>query len=79
MSAPLLWILLPLAAAVLTGLVRGERERSIQAGTGAVVLALIAFVVLIDTALVLGPLSLKITASAEVLGRSFGSASLTGR
>jgi len=71
MSAPFLWVFLPLLVCILLSFIPRERTVAIQGGLFSALLALIAFVVPIDTALVLGPFSLKISASVEFLGRSF--------
>lgn len=70
MSAPLLWIGLPLIVAALTLLIQDEKYISLVGGVTALVLCGIALFVPIDTALLIGPISLKISASFQVLGRS---------
>ena len=69
MSAPLLWIIIPAAAAVISLLIRNQRILSIVGGSLALLLALIALVIPIDQALQIGNLSLKIAPAIQVLGR----------
>jgi len=71
MSAPLLWILVPLLAAAVLVVGRTERPVATWGALLAAALGLAGFVVPIDTPLVLGPLSLKVADSVQVLGRSF--------
>jgi NADH-quinone oxidoreductase subunit N len=71
MSAPVIWILLPILMGGLTLLF--SRERTI-AGTGGVlslILAAIALIIPIDEALRIGPISMKVASSALLFGRSF--------
>lgn len=70
MSAPLLWIGLPLLIAALTMLIQNERYVSIVGGVTALALCGIALLIPIDAALLIGPISLKISASFQVFGRS---------
>ena len=71
MSAPILWIALPFIAGVLILLLLGEKYSAYIGGAIAVVLAMIALFIPIDTALLLGGLSIKIAPAIEFFGRSF--------
>ncbi len=70
MSAPVLWIIVPLIVGGLTFLILRARAVTIVGGGISLLLAGIAFIVPIDEALRLGPVSLKIASSAFLLGRS---------
>lgn len=69
MSAPLIWILLPLLLAGLALPIRHNRLH-IYLGILAAALSLLAFFVPVDTPLTIGAFSFKIAASLQVLGRS---------
>jgi len=69
MSAPLLWIILPAAAAAVFLLISNQRVLTIAGGSLALLLALIALIVPIDQALQIGNLSLKIAPAIQLLGR----------
>jgi hypothetical protein len=71
MSAPILWILIPFISGVLILLFLRERISPLIGGTVATTLALIALIFPIDTALLLGSASIKISPSIEFFGRSF--------
>jgi formate hydrogenlyase subunit 3/multisubunit Na+/H+ antiporter MnhD subunit len=71
MSAPVIWILVPFAAGVLILLFLPERYSSLAGGGVALALALIALIFPINVALLLGSVSLKISASLQFFGRSF--------
>jgi multicomponent Na+:H+ antiporter subunit D len=71
MSAPFIWILVPLVAGVVLGVRQGGRRTAAQGGSFAALLALLALLIPIDTALALGSFSIKLAASVQVLGRSF--------
>lgn len=71
MSAPLIWILIPFLAGVFVLLFVQERFSAVIGGTVAVILSLTALIFPIDTALLIGNVSLKISASVQILGRSF--------
>ncbi len=71
MSAPLLWIVLPLVGSVILFFLPQPRPAGIAGGIIAAVLAVIALLVPIDVALLLGQISFKISSSVQVLGRSF--------
>ena len=69
MSAPTLWIIVPIALGVLLLFVNNQRVLSVLGGLFAVGLALIAQFVPIEVALKLGSYSLKIDSSLVILGR----------
>ncbi|MDD2921381.1 MAG: proton-conducting transporter membrane subunit [Anaerolineales bacterium] len=71
MSAPLIWILLPFLAGALILFFLPEKYSSIAGGTLAALLSLAALIFPIDTALLIGSLSIKISASVAFFGRSF--------
>jgi formate hydrogenlyase subunit 3/multisubunit Na+/H+ antiporter MnhD subunit len=71
MSAPAIWIFIPFLAGVIILLLIQERQAAAVGGTVAVALSLTALIFPIDTALLVGTLSLKISASVQILGRSF--------
>lgn len=69
MSAPALWIVVPLIFGVLLLFINNQRVLSVLGGVAAIALALVALVVPIEVAMTLGPLSWKIDSSLTVLGR----------
>ena len=69
-NAPTLWIFVPLGFGVLLLFIRNARAISALGGTLAVLLALIAQFVPIETALRVGEFSVKIDSSISVLGRA---------
>ena len=71
MNAPILWIFLPLGLGGFSLLFRRERVLTIIGGTSALILSLFAFLIPIDTALLIGSISFKLAGSLNVLGRSF--------
>lgn len=71
MSAPILWIATPFLAGVLILFLLRERYSAWAGGTLSAILALIALIFPIDTALLLGSVSLKISPSILFFGRSF--------
>ncbi len=70
MSAPLVWILIPILIGGFTLVLLGERVIALTGGVVCASLAAIALIVPIDEALRFGPLSIKISSSASFLGRS---------
>ena len=60
MSAPILWIAIPFLAGVLILFLLNEKYSAWAGGTLSAILALIALIFPIDTALLLGSISLKI-------------------
>lgn len=71
MSAPILWIALPLIAGALILFLLDEKQSPYVGGGISALLALVALFVPIDTALLLGSLSVKISPAVQVFGRSF--------
>jgi NADH-quinone oxidoreductase subunit N len=71
MNAPILWIAIPFLIGVFILFVLRERFSAWISGTTAAVLSLIALIIPIDVALLLGPLSIKISPSIQIFGRSF--------
>lgn len=71
MSAPILWIVLPFITGVLILFLLGEKYSAYVGGAISVVLSLIALFIPIDTALLLGNVSLKISPAILFFGRSF--------
>ncbi|MBI3165242.1 MAG: hypothetical protein IPG44_07860 [Anaerolineales bacterium] len=71
MSAPILWIGAPLLAGAAIFFLLNEKYSAYAGGGVAALLSLIALFIPIDTALLLGSLSLKISPAIEVFGRSF--------
>ncbi len=70
MSAPGLWIFFPLLIAGVTLVISNERFNTLMGGLTALALSITALMVPIDTALLLGTVSLKIASTFQVLGRS---------
>lgn len=70
MSAPAIWIGIPLAVAVLALLIPNERVNAALGGVTALLLSAIALFIPFDAALLIGPLSVKIASSFQILGRS---------
>jgi formate hydrogenlyase subunit 3/multisubunit Na+/H+ antiporter MnhD subunit len=70
MSAPLIWIIVPILVGTLSLLILRERTAAIVGGVTSLILAGIAFIVPINEALLIGPVSLKIASSVSLLGRS---------
>lgn len=71
MSAPAIWIFVPFLAGGIILFFIHERFSAAIGGTIAVLLSLSALIFPIDTALLVGTVSLKISASVQILGRSF--------
>jgi formate hydrogenlyase subunit 3/multisubunit Na+/H+ antiporter MnhD subunit len=70
MNAPTIWILAPAALAIFLLFITNQRALSIIGGVTAVVLALIAQFIPIETAMQVGSFSLKIDSTLSILGRS---------
>ncbi len=70
MSAPALWIVVPFLVAAAAFLIPNERAKAVLGGVTALLLSAIAMFIPIDSALLIGPLSLKISASVQILGRT---------
>jgi NADH-quinone oxidoreductase subunit N len=71
MSAPIIWILIPFATGFLILFFLSSRFSPLAGGAVSTILALVALIFPIDTALLLGPLSIKISSSMQFFGRSF--------
>lgn len=71
MNAPILWIAAPFAAGVFVLFFLRDRFSAWIGGTTAAILALIALIVPIDTALLIGSISIKISPAIQFFGRSF--------
>jgi NADH-quinone oxidoreductase subunit N len=69
MSAPVLWIVLPLAVAALLLIPRDERITAIAGSIFSALLALTAWLLPIDSVYTLGALVVKLSPSLEILGR----------
>ncbi len=78
MTAPFLWIILPIGVAAFSLLLRNQRAMAILGGVTSIVLAFIAVAIPIDEALLLGPVSFKLGGSLSILGRSFTLTSADG-
>ncbi len=70
MSAPFLWIIIPILFGILSLMLVSEHATALAGGILALVLAGLAMIIPIDEALLIGPISLKLSASFSVLGRS---------
>lgn len=70
MSAPGLWIFFPLLIAGITLVISNERFSTLMGGLTSLVLAITALLIPIDTALLVGSVSIKISSTFQVLGRS---------
>jgi NADH-quinone oxidoreductase subunit N len=71
MSAPIIWILIPFIAGFLILFFLRERTSPLVAGAVATTLAFVALIFPIDTALLLGSISIKISSTVQFFGRSF--------
>jgi NADH-quinone oxidoreductase subunit N len=71
MNAPVIWILIPFLGGLFILFGLRERVSALVSGTLAAVLSMTALIFPIDTALLLGSLSLKISSSIQFFGRSF--------
>ncbi len=78
MSAPMIWIVIPFISGVLTLFFLRDRISPLIAGTVAAILSLIALIFPIDTALLLGSISIKISPSIQFFGRSFSLSTADG-
>jgi formate hydrogenlyase subunit 3/multisubunit Na+/H+ antiporter MnhD subunit len=70
MSAPFLWIIIPIVIGAFTLLLLDEHSIAVTGGIMSLFLAGIALVIPIDEALLFGPISIKVASSASFLGRS---------
>lgn len=71
MSSPILWIALPFTVGTFILLFINEKYATWIGGTLCALLSLTAFFIPIDTALLLGTLSIKIAPAVQFFGRSF--------
>jgi len=71
MSAPFIWILIPFVVGFSTLFFLHKRFSPLIGGVVSTILALVALIFPIDTALLLGSVSIKISSSVEFFGRSF--------
>ncbi len=71
MSAPVIWILIPFMSGAFILFFLHERISPMIGGVVAMTLAFAALIIPIDTALLLGSISIKISASIQFFGRSF--------
>ena len=71
MSAPIIWILIPFVSGFLILLFLRKSFSPLVGGTVSMILALTALIFPIDTALLLGSVSIKISSSIQFFGRSF--------
>jgi len=78
MSAPIIWILIPFAVGFLTLFFLHQRFSPLIGGGVSMILALVAIIFPIDTALLLGTVSIKISSSVQFFGRSFALSTADG-
>jgi formate hydrogenlyase subunit 3/multisubunit Na+/H+ antiporter MnhD subunit len=71
MNAPMIWILIPFVSGFLILFFLHRRFSPLTGGAIAVALSLTALIFPIDTALLLGSVSIKISSSIQFFGRSF--------
>ncbi len=71
MSAPLIWIFIPFGVGFLTLFFLRARFSPLIGGAASTILALVALIFPIDTALLLGSISIKISPAIQFFGRSF--------
>lgn len=71
MSAPILWIAIPFLVGIIVLLLIPNKYSGQVGGTLSTILALIAILIPIDQAMLIGTLSIKISSSIQVFGRSF--------
>ncbi len=69
MSAPFFWIIIPILIGGFSFLLIREHATALAGGVTALVLALLALVLPIDQAMLIGPISLKVAPSVSFLGR----------
>ncbi len=70
MSAPFLWIIIPILIGLFSLMLVSEHATAMTGGVVAGLLAVLALVLPIDQAMLIGPFSIKIAASLSFLGRS---------
>ena len=71
MSAPLIWLGIPIAAAIPIWFVRSEKWTAILGGSLALFLCIFALAIPIDQAILLGNVSVRISPTLEIFGRRF--------
>jgi NADH:ubiquinone oxidoreductase subunit 2 (subunit N) len=71
MSAPVIWLGIPAAAALILWAIRSERWTAIFGGSLALILSLLAIALPIDQAILFGNLSIRIAPVLEIFGRRF--------
>ena len=71
MNAPMIWILIPFVVGFVILFFLHSRFSPLVGGAVSMALAFIAFIFPIDTALLLGSISIKISSSIQFFGRSF--------
>jgi NADH-quinone oxidoreductase subunit N len=71
MSAPVIWLGIPVLAAILFWAIRSNRWTAIFGGSFALVLCLLAIVLPIDQAILIGGVSIRISSVYDILGRKF--------
>ncbi len=70
MSAPILWIAVPLFIGAIALVIENDHINAALGGVAALLLSGIALIVPIDSALLVGPISIKISSSFQILGRN---------
>ena len=70
MNAPFLWVIVPILIGLFSLMLVSEHATAMTGGIVALFLALLALVLPIDEALLIGPFSLKVATSVSFLGRS---------
>lgn len=72
MSAPIIWIVIPIVLSIILFFLRKKRLMAVLiGGAGSAFLALIALTFKIETVFPLGPLSMEISSTFTILGRNF--------
>jgi len=71
MNAPILWIAFPFIIGIMVLFVSDNRYAGTIGGTTSAILSLLAMIFPIDTAFLLGPISIKISPAIQFFGRSF--------
>jgi formate hydrogenlyase subunit 3/multisubunit Na+/H+ antiporter MnhD subunit len=71
MNAPVIWLGIPAAAALILWAIRSERWTAIFGGSLALILSLLAIAIPIDQAILFGNLSIRIAPVFEIFGRRF--------
>lgn len=71
MNAPIIWLGLPVVASLLLWAIRSERWTAILGGSFALTMSLLATVIPIDHAILIGNISIRISSTYEIFGRRF--------